>query len=398
VFLAAALALGPGAAGLGADDAALTVHLVDGQTKAGQTLSLASGRLALEAAGGQPAGQWPLADVALVDFHRPPAAAADDAAWVRVTGGVLRGSAEAFDGQAFKVVGGDFGNLSLPAACVEAVVWIPAAAQRLEEAETPTDVVILKNLDRVSGTLNTLDAEKVKFHSDLGLLELERGRVAAIKIAAPKAGRPKGGLPALKVELLSGTAVELSDAQISGGALKGTLPGGPAVAVALDKVARLEVVGGRLVPLDGLEPAAYEQNSLDILKWQIKRGLNVLGQPMRLRADDGKTVQTFTRGLGVHGPCRIEYRLDGQYERFLAAVGLDESAGQWADVNLVVKVDGREVFRADHVKWPEAARQVNVGLAGAKQLELIVEAGENFDVQDRVNWAEARLIRAGASR
>jgi len=177
--------------------------------------------------------------------------------------------------------------------------------------------------------------------------------------------------------------------------VRGLLCGVVKVEAALAGVVRLEVVGGRLTALETLRPAAYEQWSLDILKWEIVPGKNVLGGPLRLREKAGAEARMFDAGIGVHGPCRIVYRLDGRFDRFLALAGVDESAGTLADANVVVKVDGKEAFRADHLKWKAAAREVSVNVAGAKELELAVEAtGEHFDVQNRVDWAEARLLRS----
>lgn len=374
--------------------AAVTVTLVDGSTRQGESFTLAEGRLALKSADRE-IGTWSVADVAHVDLGCPDAEAdADESGWVYVVGGALRGDVQDFDGKVFTVVSGDVGTVVLPVACVETVVLGKSVPPQVGGVQVARDVVLLSNKDRVSGTLNGMDARGVRFNSDLGDLTLERGRVAAVCVAAPPGGRPPEVVPALKISTAGGASVQLADAETTADAkMSGSLFGGPRVTIPLDRVTAIEVVGGRLAYLDTLEPTEYEQNSLDILKWEIKRGQNVLGQPMLLRDEKGKTARAFTRGLGVHGPCRITYDLAGRYERFIALAGIDESGGQWADANVIVKVDGREVFRADHVGWQQAARRINVDVAGAKRLTLIVESGEHFDVQDRVNWAEARLIR-----
>lgn len=377
--------------------AGVTVHLVDGQATQGDGIALASGKLTVTGAGGAVVGQWAVDDVAEIDFGRAADGGDDakDARWVMVVGGKLRGTVTAFNGKAFSVAANDFGDVDLPVACVQAVVLAERIPGQLaSNDDTPADVIVMSNMDRLSGTLNALDDKTVRFHSDLGDLSLDRARVAAIRIAAPPGGRPKRAVPALKLTLAGGTEVELAGVETTAdGKITGTITGGPAVSVPLATVVKIGVIGGRLVYLETFEPGVYEQLSLDILKWDIRRGLNVLGRPMRLRRDKGQEPREFERGIGVHGPCRIVYQLNGQYERFIALAGVDESAGRWADANVVVKVDGKETFRADHVRWREPARQVNVALAGARQVELIVEAGEHFDVQDRINWADARLIR-----
>ncbi|NIA22408.1 MAG: hypothetical protein GWP05_10695 [Anaerolineaceae bacterium] len=404
--------------------AQVTVHLVDGRSTSGHTITLAKGRLTLATGGDAPPRTWPIDDVARIEFlwPEPPATdppaedskkpkedsgkpkgndsgqAARQAGLVLVVGGAIGGLVAEFDGQEFTVTGTDFGDIRLPLAAVTAVQLTENFSGRLSPGESRTDLLVLANGDRLAGTVNRIDAEKVQFHSEtLGDRTLDRERVPAIRIAVPAKGRPKPKLPALKVITGEGTAVELCDMTIADGMAGGAVAGGPILSVPLKRLKRIDVIGGRLIPLETLEPSVYEQHSLDILKWEIRRGQNVLGKPMRLRVIGGAPARTFESGLGVHGPCRVVYKLGGAYARFMATAGIDESAGQWADVNLVVKVDGKEVFRTDHVKWREPARRVNVPVAGAKTLELIVEAGEHYDVQDRVNWAQARLLRAKVS-
>jgi NPCBM/NEW2 domain-containing protein len=372
----------------------VTVRLVDGSAKTGATPILADGKLTLSAADGKTVGSWVIESVARIELPAPSAAAPGDSmGWVDVVGGRLRGVAQSFDGDHFAVKTAYLGELKLPVACVRRVLFQKADPAGLPDRTSGKDIVVLSNGDRVSGTLNTLDAKSLAFNSDLGDLTLQRDRVAAVCIA-PVGRRPVKATPALKLTFAGGGELELAGVTIAGGKATGTLFGGPKVTVALTAVAGIAVVGGRLEYLEEMKPTIYEQTSLDILKWDIRAGLNVLGQPIRLRRKTDADAEVFAHGLGTHGPCRIVYALAGRYERFIALVGIDESAGRWADVNIVVRLDGKQVFRADHLKWQQGARTVNVPVAGAKTLELVVEAGEHFDVQDRVNWADARVIRS----
>lgn len=374
--------------------AAITVRLVDGQSTEGQALSATSGQIKLEAGEGKVVGQWPIDDVASIDLGAEPAdEAGEKVGWVHVVGGAFRATTQTFNGNALAVSSPDFGDLELPVACLRGFVFTKTVPARFDADVPAGDVLILANDDRVTGTLNGLDEKTVAFDSDLGDLSLERGRVAAVRIAAPGGKRPALPQPAVRVTLVDESSVTLGEVGIGDGRLTGKLPGGPKATVPLDRVSAIEIIGGRLVYLETLDAKIYEQHSLDILTWDLKRGTNVLGGPIRLRGDKGDEPQVFDRGLGMHSPCRVVYALGGRYERFVALLGIDEAAGPWADVTVAVKVDGKEVFRAEHVKWREPARTVNVPVAGARQLELIVEAGEHFDVQDRVDWAEARLIR-----
>jgi len=298
-----------------------------------------------------------------------------------------------FDGKTFTVTGTEFGDLQVPLDVVRVVRLAGADVGGLGAEESRTDVVVLANGDRLPGTVNRIDAKTVEFHSAaLGDRSLERSRVTAIQVGAPAQGRPEIAMPLLRVATRGGGSLDLGSAATETAGLRGLLGGRVSIVTPLASIVRIEVIGGRLVPLETLKPSEYQQQSLDVLSWPLQVGRNVLGEPMRLRDERGQVV-TLDSGIGVHAPCLVAYDLGGGYQRFLATAGIDESAGKFADVNLVVKVDGKEAFRADHVKWQEPARQINIPVQGARRLELIVEAGDHFDVQDRVNWARASLLR-----
>jgi hypothetical protein len=59
-----------------------------------------------------------------------------------------------------------------------------------------------------------------------------------------------------------------------------------------------------------------------------------------------------------------------------------------------VLVDGREVFARPDFRSTEDAQAIDVPLAGAKQLVLEVDFGQDEDTGDRIVWAEPRLFRA----
>jgi hypothetical protein len=405
LFLVAAIA--------GRASAQIAISLVDGRTVEAASVAVGDGRLVARDAQGAEAGAWPLEDVAAVQFHHAPsgeAASADNAATketaaplpgeasqaadqVLTTGGALSGRVTGFDGKTFSVARTEFGDLQVPLEVVRMVRLAGAGVGSLGTEESRTDVVVLANGDRLSGTVNRIDDKTVEFHSAaLGDRSLERSRVTAIQVGAPAQGRPEVAMPLLRVATRGGSCLELGSVATEVAGLRGLLGGRVSVVVPLASIVRIEVIGGRLVPLETLKPSEYQQQSLDVLSWPLQAGLNVLGGPMRLRDERGHVV-THDSGIGVHAPCLVAYDLGGGYQRFLVTAGIDESAGRYADVNLVVKVDGKEAFRADHVKWQEPARQINISVQGARRLELIVEAGDHFDVQDRVNWARASLLR-----
>jgi hypothetical protein len=104
--------------------------------------------------------------------------------------------------------------------------------------------------------------------------------------------------------------------------------------------------------------------------------------------------QSFDKGLGVHSRTALTYRLDGKYRRFEAVVGLDDASGRRGHVTVRILVDGvdRTPETVRELAHGGGAKAVRVDLRGAKALTLDVDFGRGADVQDHLNWGDARLI------
>lgn len=391
-------------------DEVITVRPAAGQSRDGAAIGIDGGNLELKDAQGKRLGRWPLVDIDRILFAEPAADGRAEAAanapdsiaathgGAYLVGGKLCGEVVGVDMDSVTINSRSLASVKLPMAAVRAVQLSGDKGLTLPETDPDGDILILSNGDRVPGTINEINAETVSFNSALGDMQLERSRVSGVVLMAPPGGRRQPTLPALRVGLTDGSSLMLQNASCDGDSLRGMISGNYQMELPVAKIAHIDIVGGRLVSLETLDVAEYQQQSIDLLSWQVVRGRNVLGGPMRLTVAEGASPVTFTDGLGVHGPCRVKFDLGRHYERFVATVGIDESAGEYADVNIAVKLDGREVFRADSVKWRQAARQLQLDVSGARWMELIVEAGEHFDVQDRVNWAGARLLKAAPQK
>jgi hypothetical protein len=106
-------------------------------------------------------------------------------------------------------------------------------------------------------------------------------------------------------------------------------------------------------------------------------------------------TRRFAHGLGTHAVSRIEYDLDGDYERFTAWVGIDaEMMGQPTGATVVFQVfaDDVKLFDSGIMDQHTPARRVDVPLTGRRSLALVVgDAGDGINA-DHADWAEALLI------
>jgi lysophospholipase L1-like esterase len=97
------------------------------------------------------------------------------------------------------------------------------------------------------------------------------------------------------------------------------------------------------------------------------------------------------RGLGVHAPSDITYALNGQYARFLAGAGVDDEVGTAGSVVFRVYVDDVLRFDSGVMTGATATKQIDVSVAGAQRLRLVVTDAGDGNAADHADWADARL-------
>ena len=137
--------------------------------------------------------------------------------------------------------------------------------------------------------------------------------------------------------------------------------------------------------LDDLAPTRARQG------WgELGAGRSVGGRSLSIAG------RSFTHGLGTHADSELIYPLDGEYTNFSAWVGVDDflknhPESPKASVVFQVFVDGTKRFDSGVMKIGETAQPVQVALAGAQELKLVVtDAGDGISC-DHANWAEAAL-------
>jgi hypothetical protein len=163
-----------------------------------------------------------------------------------------------------------------------------------------------------------------------------------------------------------------------------------AVKVTIDQVVALDLRLGRAVYLSDLKPRAYEHVSYLGLAWPYVADGSVAGGDLRLSSG------TYDKGLGLHSQSRITYDLAGEYQYFEALVGFDESGrSQDGSVRIKVLVDGKaqDLGFSSELTAQAGPRPVRVKLVGARALTLLVEFGRRGDVNGRIDWADARMIK-----
>ena len=155
------------------------------------------------------------------------------------------------------------------------------------------------------------------------------------------------------------------------------------------ELAALTVHQGHAVYLSDLKPIKYEYHSYLDASWPFAADGNVAEHDLLLGGS------TYDKGVSLHSHARLTYRLAGAYRRFEALVGLDDKDGRRGSVQVRVLADGRVLDLGDEHELTARSgpRSIGVAVEGVRQLTLEVQFGDNGDVQDVVDWVDARLVK-----
>jgi hypothetical protein len=298
----------------------------------------------------------------------------------------------------FQVQFGLEDELDLPLATVR-VLWFSlpdgvndgeAFRRRLASERRRRDVLYLQNGDQVEGTLTALNEKTMTLAGlDGRELKVERARAAALALntSLVRVSRPRGAYA--RLVLAKGGRLSLVSARTDGRYLIGKPVFGGSVKVPQENISALDIYKGRSVYLSDLKPRRYEHTPYLGANWAYALDSSVAGHDLRLGG------ATYDKGIGLHSESRLTYDLAGQYQWFEALVGLDDLTGREGSVEIEVLVDGKAQRISDKAELTSTDKPWNlhVPVAGARELTLLVKFGRRGDVQDHVNWADARLLK-----
>ncbi|MHC5111698.1 MAG: NPCBM/NEW2 domain-containing protein [Planctomycetota bacterium] len=248
------------------------------------------------------------------------------------------------------------------------------------------DAILLSNGDILTGFITAIDPGAITVETPAGDSRVDFRLVISVRYATAK----PPDMPDVAVVLSSteNGRLTLKNLDWNAETSRAETWYGMPVNVAAHKIRRMEFVGGRWQYLERHEPLSHEQVSLLSLHWPYRVNRSVLGGPIRVAGRD------YDHGLGVHSRSKLIFDLRGEYTEFVTFVGLDDSCGQFGDVDVAVHVDGQRRFEHSGLRPGSLVGPIRVDLAKARTLELFCDFGGNGDIQDRLNWVEAALIRA----
>ena len=366
--------------------------LLDGQAVSIQSLAIADGKLSGE---GVPP-ELTLDDLRRIELPVSPGSPAPDKPTVivelRAGGRILAKDVTLADDKCqIQWPGGE--PLAVAIDAIRAIRFEPGTASpefdgALAAPSPDLDRLLLKaeanKLEGVTGLVESVTADEVKFELEGQSRSMPRAKVFAIVVAQPDAGDM---VPPALIELQGGSRVGGEVVSLADGKLSVQVAGGGKAELPWSGVRRLLIRSARVAFLSDLKPSAAEQQAIATIARPWQRDKSVLGKPLTLG------TRAFEKGIGVHSRSSLTFDVDDRYDLLAATIGIDAETGGKGDCVFTVLGDGQPLY-SQRVKGDEPARDISVPLGGVKQLTLLVEPGADLDLADHANWCDVRVIKS----
>ena len=323
--------------------------------------------------------------------------------WVElVDGSLLFGTSYSTSGPIARLVTVDEKTSEFPVRDVGSVRFqsqtdsIAEEWSRIVEAAPDGDLLVVRNgqlIDFHEGLLRDVTDTLVQFESDGDVLAVKRGKVHGLRYHRSAARElPQ---PVCRLTDTFGSEWPVVSIKLQDDVLKWTTPLGLEAAVPLEMVVRIDYSHGKVVYLSEMEPETVDWTpyfgptdkieSLAKFLWP-REDRSLDAGPLQL---DGRP---YERGLAIHSRTRLIYRLAGDFRRFKATAGIDDSVRPAGHVRLVIHGDGRVLFEAD-VAGTDAPKLLDLDVSGVRRLIILVDFGENLDTADHLDLCEARVVK-----
>jgi len=390
LFAAAVLNLGPSA----------EIDTLKGERHAGELVSLDAAAAVLKT--GEASVTVPLADVLEVRFPAAPPPEPSSGARVALIDGTRLTLSN------FSIAGDQarcettFGAFTLPVNRL-AQVRFGISTAKLDEAwtallkrESKNDLLVVKKddvLDFLAGAAGDV-GEKISLLLDGDEVPVAREKVYGIIYhrRLPTLPRPIG-----EVRLSSGDVLSITRFVWDREALKVRLPSGADIAIPAAQLAAIDFSSGKVLYLSDAEPRDVKYVPFFEIVWEYRRDRSLDGTPLSI---GGKT---YARGLAIHSKTTLRYRIGGDYTRFQAVAGIDDTVSRLtrkddpdpyksAYLQLVINGDGKPLFDSI-IKGTDAPRNLDLDVTGVRDLEIVVDFGNNVDIADHLDLAGAKVIK-----
>lgn len=271
-----------------------------------------------------------------------------------------------------------------------------SSTRTVEQPDAEPMTVMQQSLDQHEGTIHGVTDEVVQFEVEGQMVNVRREKLEGLVFYS----RPGPPPPPAVCRLIdtAGSVWLLREAQWEGGQFLGRTVGDVALTLPERAVSRLDFSAGNVVWLSDLEP----EGGLP--------GVAVSLQPARMAFPFSRLFavrtrppgaesfflagQRYERGLWLHSPLKLVYRVPEGFHWFRALAGIDDSVLAPGQFDLVLLGDGRELFRQP--LGGDLSRQplpIALDVRGLGRLTIVLEPAAGQDLGDQLDLVEARFTK-----
>ncbi len=298
----------------------------------------------------------------------------------------LHGEPVKLTGEALTWKSSSVGDIDLPLKQISKITRAGAATSLNDEPKRTEDVVQLANGDSVRGIVSDIAGDQITVQVSGTPTPVPLGSVAAVLFASTGAARPVAGERALRVKISDDSVITAPAVATEADQLVLKLKSGGTRKVPLSAVAGIEQLNGPVSWLSSRQPSENVQTPFLETTRPAKMDRTIAGKPIRFGD------RTVARGIGVVPYSKITWPVSGDYQTFRTQYAIDGTA-PYADVTVRIRLDGNVVHEKQHVTAGELSPVILVPLKSAKTITLEVDFGDNYGVQDKLDWIEPALVK-----
>jgi hypothetical protein len=401
VFLCAVLAL---------QAPQVQVSTVDGGQSAGELQNFGAGHIELKTDQGNL--EVPLDQIlSVLPQKSHPTSAEKSAVWIElVDGSKLTASNFTVDAAMARLTLGSGRIAKISTSAIHSVRFSPPddsnspAWPENVGSDASGDLLAVRKKDQIDfmeGSLGDVSATQVNLKLDGQNYPVNRAKVDGL-IYFHKAADDTLE-PLCVVETTDGWHLKVKKAELKASAsaspstseLEVTTLSGDAVTIPWDIITRLDFSAGKIAYLSDLEPASTQWTSY----FDLGKAAPAMAQYYSPRRDEGREHQplrldgkTYNKGMALYSRTTIDYHIPAGMKKFKATVGIDDAVRNVGTVRLKIAADGKSLFDGT-VSGKDAPVDLDLNIAGAKRLSILVDYGDQSDAGDYLDLADARMLK-----
>ena len=194
------------------------------------------------------------------------------------------------------------------------------------------------------------------------------------------------GKPVCEISTAGGDFIKAQSASWNEGKLQIGLLGAATASLPGDQILSLDFSSGKVRYLSQLEPREVKYTPFFDQVWTYCRDHPRDGGALRLGNKE------YARGLWIHSRTLLKYRLNGDYRRLQAVMGIDQAVAPLGNVHVVLSGDGKTLYESE-VRGSDAPRNLDLDVAGVRDLSILVDFGGDLDIADHLDLADAKVIK-----